>query len=93
VPTAEIRLSTVARKAYERLAHTDRRLFRRIDRALDRIAGEPKIGKPLHGPLRGHRSLRVGSLRIVYRFEAGKLVVLVLSIAERGRVYRDLERE
>jgi mRNA interferase RelE/StbE len=91
VPTTEIRLSSAARKAYEKLARTDRRLFRRVDRALDRIAGDPRIGKPLQGPLRGHRSLRVGSLRIVYRFEAGELVVLVLSIAERGRIYRELD--
>jgi mRNA-degrading endonuclease RelE of RelBE toxin-antitoxin system len=91
VPTTEIRLSSAARKAYQKLARTDRRLFRRVDRALDRIAGDPGIGKPLQGPLRGHRSLRVGSLRIVYRFEAGELVVLVLSIAERGRIYRELD--
>jgi mRNA interferase RelE/StbE len=91
VPTTEIRLSSAARKAYEKLARTDRRLFRRVDRALDRIAGDPRIGKPLQGPFRGHRSLRVGSLRIVYRFEAGELVVLVLSIAERGRIYRELD--
>lgn len=90
MPAAEIRLSTDARKAYEKLARTDRRLLRRIDRSLDRIAEDPTVGKLLHGPLREHRSLRIGSLRIVYRFEAGKLLVLVLSIAERGRVYRDL---
>lgn len=87
---AEVRLSTHATKACEKLARTDRRLFRRVDRALDRLAEEPGAGKPLHGPLRHHRSLRVGSLRIVYRFEADLLLVLVLSIAERGRVYSDL---
>lgn len=40
----KIRLSTHARKAYERLARSDRRLFLRVDRALDRIAGEPEAG-------------------------------------------------
>jgi hypothetical protein len=37
VPTAELRLSTAARKAYETLARSDRRLFGRVDRALDRL--------------------------------------------------------
>lgn len=90
MPKSEVRLSTHARKSYEKLARTDRRLFRRVDRALDRLAEDPRAGKPLHGPLHRHRSWRVGSLRIVYRFEADLLLVLVLSIGERGQVYRDL---
>lgn len=90
MPPAEVRLSSQARKEYERLARSDRRLFQRVDRAFDRLGTTPEIGKLLHGPLQGHRSLRVGSLRIVYRLETdGRLLVLVLSIAERGRVYRD----
>jgi len=88
VPDVDVRLSTNARKAYEKLARSDRRLFRRVDAALERLAGDPRLSKALHGPLAGHRSLRVGSLRIVYRFEADRLLVLVLTIAERGQVYR-----
>ena len=88
MPEVDVRLSTNARKAYEKLARSDRRLFRRVDAALDRLAGDPQSGKALHGPLAGHRSLRVGSLRIVYRFEVDRLLVLVLSIADRGLVYR-----
>ena len=88
MPEVDVRLSTNARKAYEKLARSDRRLFRRVDAALDRLADDPRAGKALHGPLEGHRSLRVGSLRIVYWFEADRLLVLVLSIAERGQVYR-----
>jgi len=83
-----IRLSTHARKAYEKLARSDKRLFRRVDRALDRIAAEPEAGKPLVGPLKGRRSYRVGSVRIIYRRHRGECQVLVLDIAERGRVYR-----
>lgn len=84
----KIRLSTHARKAYERLARSDRRLFRRVDRALDRIAKEPESGKPLVGPLNGRRSYRVGAVRIVYRWQRKVCLVLVLDIAERARVYR-----
>ena len=86
---ATVRLSSHARKSYERLARSDRRLFDRIERALDLLAEEPEAGKPLQGPLRGRRSYRVGPLRIVYRFVADELLVLVLDIAHRGAVYRE----
>ncbi len=85
---AEIRLSSHAKKSYHRLARSDRRIFERIDRALDRLGENPTAGKPLSGPLSGHRSLRVGSVRIVYRFEVEGLEILVLDIAQRGGVYR-----
>ena len=85
---AEVRLSSHTRKSYLRLARSDRRLFQRVDRVIERIAEDPTGGKPLAGPLAGHRSFRVGSLRIVYRLEEGRLLVLVLDIAERGGVYR-----
>lgn len=74
----EVRLSSAAKKAYENLARSDRRLFRRVDKSLDHLAVEPQAGKPLHGPLADHRSLRIGSVRVVYRFDAGELLVLVL---------------
>jgi len=84
----QVRLSSHARKSYERLARSDRRLFMRVDRALDRLAREPEAGKPLQGPLRGRRSLRVGSVRIIYRHERDRLLVLVLGIAQRQQAYR-----
>ncbi len=83
----QIQLSTKARRAYEKLARSDRRLFTRVDRALDRLAAEPDAGKALHGPLAGRRSLRVGPVRIIYRHQADRLLILVLDIARRGRAY------
>lgn len=85
-----IRLSSHARTSLRRLARSDRRLFRRVDRALDRLAEEPEIGKPLQGPLTGRRSWRVGPIHIVYRCLADELVVFVLDVVQRGKVYRDL---
>jgi len=85
---ARVELSTAARRAYEKLLHADRRLFERVDRALDRLAEEPHAGKALHGRLAGRRSLWVGQLRIIYRFEADRVLVFVLDIAHRSRVYR-----
>ena len=87
---ASLRLSTHARRYFRRLYRADRRLFDRLDRSLDRLCEQPELGKPLAGPLEGHRSLRVGHLRIVYRIEIDAAEVCVLDIAPRGGVYRDL---
>ena len=85
---ARVRLSTKAEKAYEKLARSDRRLFARVDRALDLLSQQPYAGKALHGPLSGRRSLRVGPARIIYRYQSEKLVVLVLAITPRDKAYR-----
>jgi mRNA-degrading endonuclease RelE of RelBE toxin-antitoxin system len=86
---ATIRLSSQASKSLEKLARSDRRLFERVDQALKRLQDEPSAGKPLQGPLAGRRSLRVGDVRIVYSFEVGQLLIVVLDIARRDKVYRD----
>ena len=79
---ARVRLSTKAGKAYEKLARSDRRLFARVDRALDLLSEEPYLG-----PLSGRRSLRVEPARIIYRYQPEKLVVLVLAITPRDKAY------
>ncbi|MEJ2085618.1 MAG: type II toxin-antitoxin system RelE/ParE family toxin [Acidobacteriota bacterium] len=83
-----VRLSTHARRFYKRLHRSDRRVFDRLDRSLDRIADQPEVGKPLVGPLKGHRSLRVGPLRIIYRLDDKTGDVWVLEIGPRGGAYR-----
>ena len=52
------------------------------------IAGDPLVGKPLTGPFKGTRSYRTGVLRILYKFYAGRLVIVILSIDHRKNVYR-----
>jgi mRNA-degrading endonuclease RelE of RelBE toxin-antitoxin system len=88
---ATVKLSSHAEKALERLSRSDRRLFARIESALLDLAEKPDAGKFLHGPLAAIRSFRVGPLRILYRFEGAQLLVYVLDIAQRGKVYRDEE--
>jgi addiction module RelE/StbE family toxin len=85
---ATVNLSNQAKKAYERIARSDPRLLARIDRTLDDLAENPALGKPLHGPFADMRSLRVGPLRIVYSWEADRLLVFVVNIGQRGEVYR-----
>jgi mRNA interferase RelE/StbE len=88
---ATIRLSSHASKALEKLARSDRRLYERVEQGLISLQEEPSAGKPLQGPLSGRWSLRVGDVRIIYHLEAGQLLVTVLDIARRDKVYRDLD--
>jgi addiction module RelE/StbE family toxin len=88
---AAVRLSSQASKSLEKLARSDRRIFERVDEALTRLQDEPAAGKPLQGPLAGLRSLRIGDLRIIYRFDAAQLLVFVLEIVSRDKAYRDLQ--
>jgi len=45
------------------------------------------FGKPLRYALRGHRRLRVGDWRIVYRVDVARRVVFVVAIDHRKNVY------
>lgn len=48
------------------------------------------FGKPLRYSLRGHRRLRVGDYRIVYRIESESKIVLVVAIKHRKDIYEEL---
>ncbi len=51
-----------------------------------RLMSEPFLsGEPLRQSLKGHRKLRVGDYRVIYRVEGGKIVVL--KIGHRKDVY------
>jgi mRNA interferase RelE/StbE len=47
------------------------------------------FGKPLRYSLRGHRRLRVGDYRIVYRIDSEKMVVIVAAIKHSKDVYEE----
>ncbi len=49
---------------------------RKVDKVIDKITTRPELGKPLHSPLVGFRSERMGSARIVY-FIKGDTVIFV----------------
>ena len=52
------------------------------------LANAPdKAGKPLRGNLKDFWSYRVGSYRVIYRFNANELWVLVVRVAHRKDVY------
>jgi mRNA-degrading endonuclease RelE of RelBE toxin-antitoxin system len=54
----------------------------------ERLMTDPVgFGKPLRYSLKGHRRLRAGDYRIVFRIEQSKQTVLVTAIKHRKDVY------
>lgn len=48
------------------------------------------LGKPLRYSLKGHRRLRVGDYRIVFRVDIKKRIVTIVVIKHRKDVYEEL---
>lgn len=56
----------------------------------ERLSIDPiGLGKPLRYSLKGHRRLRVGDYRIVYRVDAEKRIVTIVIIKHRKDVYEE----
>lgn len=54
----------------------------------ERLASDPiGFGKPLRYSLKGHRRLRVGNYRIIYRIEEDQRIVLITAIKHRKDIY------
>lgn len=62
-----------------------------IKRAIEqRLMIDPiGFGKPLRYSLKGHRRLRVGDYRIVYRIEPEQQRVIIIAIQHRRDVYKN----
>jgi mRNA-degrading endonuclease RelE of RelBE toxin-antitoxin system len=73
-----------AKRQYQAL---NPRLKKQVDRGLERIAGNPRTGKPLRGELKGIWSERVATFRILYKILEERIEVLVLVIEHRKSVY------
>jgi mRNA interferase RelE/StbE len=58
------------------------------EEALALLEREPAAGHPLRGRLRGLRSLRVGSYRVIYLLDHAGSTVRVLAIRHRSAAYR-----
>ncbi|MEA3339956.1 MAG: type II toxin-antitoxin system RelE/ParE family toxin [Chloroflexota bacterium] len=50
---------------------------------------DPRYGKPLWGPLKQYKSLRLGRYRIIYRYELESDVVWVVAVGIRRAGGRD----
>ncbi len=89
-----VELTRRAVKDLERLERDQPGLYGKVISSISSLADDPYAGKPLVGPLKGMRSVRVGAMRVVYevvprlRSGQGGKRVIVLTVNHRGEVYR-----
>jgi mRNA interferase RelE/StbE len=65
----------------------------RVRRGLERLAENPRLGKPLHGELVPFWSYRVGDYRVVYEIKDEELIVLVVTLGHRREIYEQARRK
>jgi mRNA interferase RelE/StbE len=78
----------LARRARRELLELDWALVDAVEDALGLLERDSKAGHALRGRLRGLRSLRVGSYRIVYQLADAGQTVRVAAIRHRSVAYR-----
>lgn len=84
-------MTEVSEEALRALRKLDPGTRRRIVRALRDLESleDPRArGKALTGNLRGYWRYRVGDWRIICEIVDSRLVVIVIDVAHRSRVYR-----
>ena len=64
----------------------------KVRAAVDELSKDPLQGKPLSFTLKGLRSWRTGDWRIIYRAEAERVVVVVVTVGHRRDVYERVRR-
>jgi len=78
----------VARSARRELLELDWPLIDAVENALGLLEREPHAGHALRGRLRGLRSLRVGSYRVIYQLTDGEQTIRVAAVRHRSIAYR-----
>lgn len=78
-------------EAEKQFGKLDKPVRRRIDTALTKLANDPRPAgvKKLKGESGAWR-LRVGDWRVIYQIRDGELIILIIEIGHRSKVYRDL---
>jgi mRNA interferase RelE/StbE len=80
----QVRIKPSAQKELNKLPKDD---YYKILIALTAIAKDPFSGKKLKGKLKNHWSLRIWPYRIIYSVYKSKLLVIIIKIGPRQRVY------
>lgn len=81
-----IKFSRSAKKSFSKIATREQK---RIALAIEKLAQDPTIGKPLKGVLKGLWSLRIGTYRVIYQIIQNELVVMVFDVRHRREVYKE----
>ena len=83
----EVRLSLEAEKVFLK---SGKALSKKLVRCFKNLENNPRSHpniKPLKGTYAGYYRYRIGDYRVVYSIEDGLVVVNVILIAHRGKVY------
>ena len=81
------------REAKKQIQKLNQPLKNQIQQAVELIAEDPKVGKPLVGVLKGRFSYRCGNYRIIYRIYHQEITVLILTVDHRRDVYKKQRRQ
>jgi mRNA interferase RelE/StbE len=77
----------LARRARSELFELNWPLIDAIQDALGLLERDPLVGHALRGRLRGLRSLRVGTFRVIYQLSEDERAVRVVAIRHRSVAY------
>jgi mRNA interferase RelE/StbE len=78
----------IARRARQELLDLSWPLINGVEDALGLLERDPLAGHELRGRLRGLRSLRVGTYRIIYQLSEDQRTVRVAAIRHRSIAYQ-----
>ncbi len=81
----QVVLAKIAKKQLKKL---DPRYKSAVNKAINKLAKNPKIGKPLGGELKGSWKLRFSRYRIIYLIQGKKLIVYIIDVKHRKDVYQ-----
>ena len=70
------------------LKKIDKNSQKKILTQIEKLKANPRIGKPLTGNLRGLWRLRQDNYRIIYKIKDQELIVYVINIGNRDKIYR-----
>jgi mRNA interferase RelE/StbE len=82
-----VALVALARRARSELLELNWPLIDAIQDALGLLERDPFVGHELRGRLRGLRSLRVGTFRVIYQLARDEKTVRVVAIRHRSVAY------
>lgn len=84
----KVRISESARRQIKKLDKPVRQQIIAFLEELQDIDNPHSRGKALTGALRGLWRYRVGDYRLICSIEAGELIIMVLQVAHRSKVYK-----
>ncbi|MHB8154959.1 MAG: type II toxin-antitoxin system RelE family toxin [Candidatus Omnitrophota bacterium] len=83
-----IEFSHLAAKELEKVYNIDRKLYSRFIVVIETLKTNPFQGKRLKGKLAGDYSLRLGNYRIIYAVEKDRLIIFIIDLGHRSKIYQ-----